>query len=131
MSLWILGLGLLLLMLGGLSVDLWRLMAERRELVAVADAAAAAAASGIDEEVWRSNGELLLDPVLALERADRVIVSQPVPVDRPGGWFQVDPTGRGVIVVLEREAELTLLRLARPEPVVLRASGRAEPQVRR
>lgn len=129
-TLWILGLGLMLMVLSGLSLDLWRLMAERRELAAIADAAASAAASGIDELNWRLTGELVLDFDIAQQRANRVIDSQKVAVDRPPGWFTVDSTRRAALVSLEREVELTLLRLVRPAPVVLRASSRAEAQVR-
>lgn len=127
-TLWILGLGLMLMALSGLSLDMWRLMDERRELAAIADGAAAAAASGIDEAKWRSTGDLALDVDVAEHRANRVIDIQKVPVDRPIGWFTID--GRTVVVALEREVELTLLRLVRPDPVILRASSRAEAQVR-
>jgi len=37
-ALWMLGLALLVLALGGLSLDLWRAISERRELAAAADA---------------------------------------------------------------------------------------------
>ena len=47
-TLWVLGLGVALMFLGGLSLDLWRAVADRRELSSMADAAATAAANGLD-----------------------------------------------------------------------------------
>ena len=44
-TLWILGLCLMLFLLGGISLDLWRSFSERRALAATADAAALAGAS--------------------------------------------------------------------------------------
>jgi len=74
-TLWMLGLSVSLIMLGAVAFDLWRGIGQRRELVAVADGAAVAAASGIDVERWRSEGVLMLDPVEATSRALRSIES--------------------------------------------------------
>ena len=49
-TLWLLGLCLMLFALGGISLDLWRSFSERRALAATADAAALAGASAIDED---------------------------------------------------------------------------------
>ncbi len=48
-------------MVGAMSAELWRIIGERQELVALADAASIAAASGIDLDHYRSTGEALLD----------------------------------------------------------------------
>lgn len=61
-TIWILGLSILILMFGGLALDLWRVIAVQRQAGALADAAAVAAATGIDEAHYRSTGEILLDP---------------------------------------------------------------------
>ena len=63
-TLWILGLCISLMFLGGLSVDLWRAVADRRELSSMADTAATAAANGVDVEALRA-GTLRLDPARA------------------------------------------------------------------
>jgi uncharacterized membrane protein len=55
-TIWVLGLSMLLLTFGGLALDYWRALALQRELASVADSAAIAAASGIDEEVYRATG---------------------------------------------------------------------------
>jgi Flp pilus assembly protein TadG len=59
--LWILGLTLVVMALGGVSVDLWRGFTERRSIAEIADAAAHAGASGIDEGVYRDTGQVVLD----------------------------------------------------------------------
>jgi hypothetical protein len=60
-TLWVLGLCVSLLFLGGLGLDLWRAVAERRQLSAMADSAATAAANGVDVDALRA-GTLRLDP---------------------------------------------------------------------
>jgi Flp pilus assembly protein TadG len=59
--LWVLGLTLVVMALGGVSVDLWRGFTERRSIAEIADAAAHAGASGIDEGVYRDTGRVVLD----------------------------------------------------------------------
>jgi Flp pilus assembly protein TadG len=59
-TLWVLGLCVALMFLGGLSLDLWRAVAVRRELSSMADAAAIAGASGLDEPALRA-GRLQID----------------------------------------------------------------------
>lgn len=126
---WMLGLSLLLLTVGGISVDLWGLMAERRELAVTADAASVAAASAIDEGVWRTTGELVIAPEEARRRALAVIAAQPVAdeVVLPPGWLQVE--GSGVTVRLETVAEVSLLRLSGIAEVPISAAATAEARV--
>ena len=63
-TLWLLGVCLLLFALGGISLDLWRGFSARRSLATAADAAALAGASAIDEEAYRRSGVVQLDPAL-------------------------------------------------------------------
>jgi Flp pilus assembly protein TadG len=60
-TLWVLGLCVALMFLGGLSIDLWRAISTRRELSAMADAAATAGADGLDENALRA-GVVRVDP---------------------------------------------------------------------
>lgn len=76
MTLFGLGLSVMLLFVGGFSLDLWRAHSERRSLAELADAAAAAGANGIDTSVYRDSGELVLDPLLAEALAWESIVGQ-------------------------------------------------------
>ena len=55
-TLWLLGLCVLLLPLGGLGLDLGRAFATRRSLSAAADAAALAGAGAIDVAAYRADG---------------------------------------------------------------------------
>ncbi len=126
-TLWMLGLGLLLLTLGGLSLDLWRLIGERRELVVMADAAAVASVNGVDESVFRQSGEVVLDGSEARALAERSLAAQPLGDDvilRPD-WFVIEADGVTVVVTLRREVEFTLLRMAGAEPVEIGAAGEA------
>lgn len=64
-TVWVLGLCLLTLGLGGISVDLGRALGHRRALVSAVDAAAAAGTSGLDERAIRAGLPLRLDPTRA------------------------------------------------------------------
>ena len=78
-SLWVLGLCCVVLMIGGLSIDLWRAFSERRALAAIADSAAIAGASGIDVNAFRDSGQVVLDAVpggTAWRLADANIAAQ-------------------------------------------------------
>ena len=59
-TLWVLGLAVAVLFLGGIGLDFWRAIAVRREVSVMADAAATAGANGIDESALRG-GRLELD----------------------------------------------------------------------
>ena len=59
-TLWVLGLAVAVLFLGGIGLDFWRAIAVRREVSVMADAAATAGANGLDESALRG-GRLELD----------------------------------------------------------------------
>src|SRR5262249_60080887 len=80
-TLWMLGLCLMLFLLGGVSLDLWRAFSERRSLAAAADAAAVAGASALDEAAYRSSGAVRLVPSDARRRAQASLGAQ---LDRRG-----------------------------------------------
>ena len=127
---WILGLSIALLFLGGISVDLWRVMSDRRELAVVADSAAAAAASAIDVDHWRNAGEVRLLHDQAAELAESV-VAQHVVAGELAAPIGVAVAGDTVQVTMTREVELTLLRIlsAGDDPLVVRvvSTARATP----
>lgn len=128
-TIWILGLCAMILFLGGISLDLWRAFSERRELAAMADAAAIAGASGIDEAHWRASGEARLDPAAAQALSDRALAAHPGAGDVAGRRVAVSPNGSAVTVVLTREVDFTLLRLflAGAEPFTVRVEAMARP----
>lgn len=126
-TIWMLGLSFLLLAFGGLALDFWRGLALQRELAAVADSAAIAAASGIDEELYRSTGEVTLAPDRARALAQASIDFQTV---RPTETHvSVDPVGTSVTVDISAGLDLWLLSILVDdrEPITVRATASASP----
>ncbi len=100
---WVLGLSILILVFGGLALDFWRVLAVQRQAGSIADAAVAAAASGLDEEHYRLTGEVLLDPSRAVELGSLSVASQDVEV--ASAVFAVAPDGSSVTVEVVDEIE--------------------------
>jgi Flp pilus assembly protein TadG len=75
-TLWILGLCLMLFALGGISLDLWRAFSDRRSLASAADAAAVAGGTALDVDAYRHDGVVQLDPALAKARAEASLRDQ-------------------------------------------------------
>jgi hypothetical protein len=121
---WLLGLAFALLSLGVLSVDLWALIAERRELAGLADAAASAAAGAVDESEWRHAQILTLDRGEAIERAWGVL-ERDVRVDELDAEIEFAGDGVTVRVSLTRRVETALLGLAGRDIVEVGAASEA------
>jgi hypothetical protein len=125
MTLWILGLCIAVLFLGGLSLDFWRVIAVRRSLVAMADAGATAGANGLDQGDLR-DGRLRLDPALARSEAGDALREQ-------SGWDAVDAVNMDVAddritVTVQAHVKFTLLGIfIHGDPVEVRAVASAEP----
>jgi len=124
-TIWVLGLSMLLLVFGGLALDYWRALAMQRELAAVADSAAIAAASGIDEVFYRETGDVVLEPTRSRGLAEAAV-----------GWQGVDVLAidvavapASVTVTLTGEVELGLLGVFvdQSEPLTVRATASAAP----
>ncbi|HEX6947504.1 MAG TPA: pilus assembly protein TadG-related protein [Acidimicrobiia bacterium] len=126
-TMWMLGLSLLLLAFGGLAVDYWRALALQRELAAVADSAAVAGASGIDEGAYRATGELILDPDRAFALVARSIDFQGVELTDVEVTF--GPGNGSVTVSVWGEVEPGLLGLfiQDDDPLEVSASATAFP----
>lgn len=128
-TLWLLGLAMMLLPLGGLGVDLGRSFSSRRALGAAADAAALAGAGALDVGVYRASGVVVLDPVSAEQRARRSIANQLDRDDLRRIAVRADTTS--VTVEVEGVVNLTLLRLIRgARPFTVRVSSTARPVLR-
>lgn len=129
MVLWLLGIALTVLLLGGLSVDLWQVLSQRRALVALADAAATAGASGLDEAAFRRDGSVLLNPDLAEQLARRSGAGQHDAAALTA--VEVDATPTHIRVVAHGEARLGLLRLLAPgvDSLALRTEAVATPRL--
>lgn len=113
---WMLGLSMILMVLGGLSMDLWRVLGERRLLASVADSAAVAAASALDLESIRAGappapGERVpLERAAATERALLVVEFNGLPLSTAPSVAFLDGDTL-VEVFLQSEVEFGLLRL--------------------
>lgn len=132
-TLWVLALSLLMLMIGGIGLDLWRALADQRALAGMADAAAVAAASGVDVDHYRETGEIRLAEDLATDLAARLIAAQ---CSSSGaclgnGQATIRVDGTSAVVELRRPFRLSLLRLVTPpsglaDPLEVRAVARAD-----
>lgn len=120
---------LLLLLFGGVALDFWRGLALQRELAGVADSAAIAAASGIDEEIYRADGEVILNVGRARGLALSSIAFQDV--DLTSTEIVIGADGSSVSVTIEGVVELGLLGVFvdETEPLTVRASATAGPRV--
>ncbi len=125
-TLFVLGLCVAVLFIGGLSVDFWRLIAARRSLAAMADAAATAGANGLDEASLRAGGKDL-DPNLAHDLAADSLVDAEANVRI--ATSTIDATIQSVDVVLTQRVNFTFLSLLSDDDgLVVRVSARAAPQ---
>ncbi len=107
------GLVMMILVVGGIGLDLWRVVAQHRALAGVADAAAAAGANGIDAESYRRSGEVVLDA----ERARSLVQWSLATQDRPSSFVdasveRVEP-GR-ITVAVKGRVDFSLLSLVAP-----------------
>lgn len=110
-TLWLLGLGICLLVVGGMGLDLWSVVATRARLVGVAEAIAIGAASGLSEEHWRRTGEVRLDPVRA-ERLGRDLAAGHPGAGLLDGPVEILVGSDSVTVTVTGSVPLTLLALA-------------------
>ncbi len=124
-TIWVLGLSVILLTFGGLALDYWRALALQRELAAVADSAAIAGASGIDEVFYRQTGEVILEPERSRGLAEAAVIWQGVDVT----FLDVDVHQTAVTVSVEGEVQLGLLGVFvdQSEPLTVRAQATASP----
>lgn len=130
-TIWLLGLCILLLALGGVSVDLWHAFSQRQQLAGVADSAAVAGASGIDTETYYATGNVVLDPNTATARADDSVAAQQDAsslVGFPAVSFSPDKSE--ITVTLNGKCSLFLLGfLTGQRQLTFHISSSARPQV--
>lgn len=128
-AIWMLGLSILLLLFGGLALDFWRALALQRELAAVADSAAIAGASGIDEGHYRGTGEVVISPERSQDRVLDSVTAQEAVVN--GVSMDVSADGSTLTVEVFGSLELGLLGVFvdQSEPLLIRASATAVPQL--
>lgn len=126
-TLWTLGLSLLLLLFGGVAVDFWRALALQRELAAIADSASVAAASGIDEEHYRTTGEVLIDASRATGIGSSYVASQDVVLEDLIVTTAPDRLSVSVLVVDRLHLGLMGVFVDQREPLTVAAEATAIP----
>jgi hypothetical protein len=125
-TLWVLGLSVAVLFLGGIGLDFWRAIAVRREVSVMADAAATAGANGLDESALRG-GRLQLDEA----RVRQLVASQlsEYPDARKLRHQSVTIAGGQVLVTLSEDVHFSLLGIFMGgEQFTVQARAVAEPQ---
>jgi hypothetical protein len=105
-TLWVLDSCIALMFLGGLSLDLWRAVAVRREMSAMADAAATAGANGVDESALRA-GVVRLDDTRARGLTVQTLGEYPRTPSLDAA--RIDVGGTRVTVTLRDHVDFSLL----------------------
>jgi Flp pilus assembly protein TadG len=125
-TLWILGLTISIMFLGGIGVDLWRAIAVRREVSTMADAAASAGANGLDESALRG-GTLSLDASRVRQLVDAELAEYPGSPKLIAE--EVTVVGAQVNVTLRENVPFSLLGIFMGRgKFVVQASATAQPQ---
>lgn len=130
MVIWCLGLAVLLLPLGGISLDLWHAISAERALQSTASAAADAGASGIDIPTYRATGSVTLAPSVAVNLASTNLAEQSNPpvLSSPPDIIVAANDGQ-ITVVLHENVHLTLLGLLEGNrPIHITATASAAPR---
>ena len=125
-TVWTLGMVLVVLFLGAISFDLWSGFSTRRELAGAADQAAQAGANALDESRFRSTGERRLDP----HRAERLATDN-LAAHGITGSTQVDiwATTDEITVQLTATVDVGLLRIfGGGDPLVVSVRAVGEPR---
>ncbi len=127
-TVWVLGLSVIMLAIAGITIDFWRAVATQRTVSSVVDSAAVAGSSGIDEGVFRSSGgsTVVLDVARARTLAEDSLASQPEAASLVD--VAIDVTPARISVTAGRRIDFTLVRVLRVghDPAVLHATSTAD-----
>jgi len=103
---------LLIVAIGAISVDLWHLVAEHRDVAGVVDGAAISAAGAIDTEALRNDPPLVqLQPDWATARACSYLITNGGVNACPGPDVEIVVNAGNVSVSMRRPVNLTLLKV--------------------
>lgn len=123
-TVWTLGMVLIVMFVGALSFDLWSSFSTRRQFAGAADQAAQAGANALDEGLFRSTGERRLEPSRAEMLAEDNLAVQDL---RGVTGVAIDANTDQVIVELTADVDVGLLRIfggGDPLVVHVRSVGR-------
>lgn len=111
----VLVMAMMVMVIGGISVDLWRIIADHREVTGLVDGAAIAGATAVDIEAFELDptADPILNPVQATTRVCEYMSSHAGVTACPGATLTIDfpPDLTGIEVSFQRDVELTLLRV--------------------
>jgi hypothetical protein len=125
-TVWTLGVILIVCFLGAISFDLWSGFATRRDYAGAADQAAQAGANALDESLFRSTGERKLDPERAETLAHESLAAQDL--DNVTGLV-IDATADQVVVELTTDVDVGLLRFfGGGDPLVVHVRAVGQPR---
>lgn len=130
-TIWGLGLTIVLAGFAGLVIDTWRVFAERQDLSGMADSAAIAGATAIDIVHLNETGEVILDADDAAERALEYLLNQDGWSDEIAAQAIPSLDGASITVVLEKDVDFTLLGPFLPgeDPLHITVTALASPNV--
>ena len=121
--------------IGGISIDLWRIIEDHREVTGLVDGAAIAGATAVDIAAFEADptADPILDPGLATQRACQYMNDHSDVASCPSATLTVSfaPDLTGIEVTFQRDVELTLLRAVEvggADPVVVYAESFVELQ---
>jgi Flp pilus assembly protein TadG len=125
-TVWTLGMVLVVLFLGAISFDLWSGFATRRDYAGAADQAAQAGANALDEALYRSSGQRKLEPTLAEQLARANLANQ----DLAGiTAIEVEATPDQIVVELTGTVDVGLLRIfGGGDPLVVHVRAVGQPR---
>ena len=124
-TLWMVGMVMVVFVVGGIAIDLWRGLAAHRQVAAIVDSAAVAAGSGIDEIAWRDQGLLRLDPGHVDERVAASVSAQDTELIVVAVVTAAD--GSSATVTGSTTVDLTLLAIVVDGAFEVSASATASP----
>ena len=130
MVIWCLGLAVLLLPLGGISIELWHSISDERALQTAAADAAQAGASGINTAVYHATGQVVLNPSQATTLAEENLAQQSgLPALAGPPTITISPDGQHITVRIDSYVHLTLLSLVEGDKLIhIVASSSAAPR---
>ena len=130
-SLWVLYWSFAVMFIAGFGLDLWRGVGTRRSLVEQAEAAAAAGANGVDTDVFRTTGDVVIDPGLADALVRQTLATQGEADLVDSVSVSVDSTTQEVTVALTAQVEFTLVRvfLGSEAPLEVGVAASAAPRI--
>ncbi|MEL7207617.1 MAG: hypothetical protein AAGK32_05205, partial [Actinomycetota bacterium] len=119
------------LFIAGFGLDLWRGVSTRRSLMEQAEAAAAAGANGVDTDVFRTTGDVVVDPSLADALVRQTLAAQGETGLIDSVLVSVDGATQEVTVELTGEVEFTLIKvfLSSEAPLQVGVAASAAPRI--